>query len=252
MDETTEQTNALKAISQTDDELRVGNYLVVFGGRDLEGLASPHTNPDGSRGEYFTADTELESEHTKSGVLFVDWEHGTDTAPGPGDVLGVVDWKTATRDERGVWVERVLNRRSRYVQWLEPLIAEGLIGTSSEAVPDEVEKAADGQITRWPLRRDTLTVQPMEPRMMTENHLLAFKALGVPVPNDPITNIKDVNEGHAPVLASALVDDIEATPSPDPEASPEADAATQQRAAVDVAKARARLQRIKLSLLEEQ
>ena len=246
---TTEQTNALKAISQTDDELRVGNYLVVFGGRDLEGLASPRTNPDGSRGEYFTADTELESEHTKSGVLFVDWEHGTDTAPGPGDVLGVVDWKTATRDERGVWVERVLNRRSRYVQWLEPLIAEGLIGTSSEAVPDEVEKAADGQITRWPLRRDTLTVQPMEPRMMTENHLMAFKALGVPVPDD---TTKETSETWRFTPDGMSKVEPEATPEPEPEASPEADAATQQRAAVDVAKARARLQRIKLSLLEEQ
>ena len=226
---TTEQGNALKAVSTTGDELRVANYLIVFGGRDLEGIASPQVNPDGSRGEYFTSETNLESTYTKSGVLFVDWEHGTDSEPGPGDVLGVVDWKTARPDERGVWVERVLNRRSRYVQWLEPLIADGLIGTSSEAVPSEVEKAADGRITRWPLARDTLTVQPMEPRMMTENQLQAFKALGLPVPNDT---------------------EPEAEPEPEHETSPEADAANQQRAAVDVAKARARLQLFKLSLEE--
>ena len=221
------RTNALKAISTTADELRVANYLVLFGGRDLEGVASPTVNADGSKGEYFTADTDLESHYTKSGVVFVDWEHGQEDAPGPGDVLGVVDWKTAKRDERGVWVERVLNRRSKYVQWLEGLITDGIIGSSSEAVPDETEKASDGAILRWPLRRDTLTVQPMEPRMITENHLQAFKALGLPVP-----------------------DDIAATPEPQQETAPE-DAPVDRAASVAVAKAKARCQQFLISLLEE-
>lgn len=175
--------NALKAISRTEDELRVGNYLILFGGRDLEGVASTNVNRDGTRGEYFTPETDLESDYTK-GVLFVDWEHGQDYAPGPGDVLGVVDWKTARTDERGVWVERVLNRRSQYVRWLEGLIDDGLIGSSTEAVGASMQKADDGAILRWPLRRDTLTVIPMDPRMMTENYLQAFKALGIPVPDD--------------------------------------------------------------------
>ena len=39
--------NTLKAISKTDDELRVGNYIALFGGRDLED-------------EHFTSDTEFE------------------------------------------------------------------------------------------------------------------------------------------------------------------------------------------------
>jgi len=220
--------NALKAISATDDELRVANHIILFGGRDLEGLGSEHVNPDGSRGEYFTPETDLESPNTKSGVVFVDWEHGQDREPGPGDVLGVVDWKTAKRDERGVWVERVLNRRSKYVKWLEELIEKGLIGTSSEAIPGQIEKAADGQIVRWPLRRDTLTVQPMEPRMIAENHLqAAFKGLGLPVPDD----------------TTGEPQKAEATPDPEPEASPEAGPP-----AVDVAKAKARLQRLRFSL----
>jgi len=42
------QSNALKAISETPDELRVANYLVLFGGRDLEGIASDYVNDDGS------------------------------------------------------------------------------------------------------------------------------------------------------------------------------------------------------------
>jgi len=67
--------NALKAISSTPDELRVANYIVLFGGRDLEGIATPRRNRDGSIGEYFAPDTALDSPATKAGRLPVDWEH---------------------------------------------------------------------------------------------------------------------------------------------------------------------------------
>jgi len=176
--------NALKAIGRTDDELRVGNHIVLFGGRDLEGVGSPTINEDGSRGEYFTADTVLDSKYTKAGALYVDWEH-SDGELGD-ELLGVVDWKTAQITDKGVFVERVLSRRNQYVQWLDELgwFDNGTLGTSSEANPAGVEKAADGAITRWPLERDTITVQPMEPRMLNENQLVAFKALGIPVPDD--------------------------------------------------------------------
>lgn len=168
--------NALKAISRTDDELRVGNYMVLFGGRDLEGILSPRRNADGSAGEYFTKSTIFDSQYTETDLLAVDWEHGQGEL-GKDDVLGRVDWKTARIDERGLFVERVLNRRNRYVQYLEELIEAGLIANSSEAVSEAVEKAANGEILRWPLRRDTLTVSPMEPRMLTNNAITAIKAL---------------------------------------------------------------------------
>ena len=226
--------NALKTVSKTDDELRVGNHIVVFGGRDLEGLGSDRVNEDGTTGEYFAPDTVLESPYTKAGAVFVDWEHRQDTHPKTGtpitEALGVVDWKTATIDDRGVFVERVLNRRSQYVRWVESLIDAGLIGTSSEAMDDQVEKAEDGKITRWPLRRDTLTVTPMEPRMLAEfgpNQLTALKALGIAV---------DDGAEYAPVDTTAE--------EPEPEASPEADTS-----AVDAVKAR--LLRLRLSQLEE-
>jgi len=227
-----EPGNALKAISRTDDELRVGNYIVLFGTRDLEGHGSHRVNPDGTKGEYFTPETDFESSYTKAGAVFVDWEHGHDYDEqndiGPaGEVLGVVDWKTARRDKMGLWVERILNRRSAYVKWVESLIEDGLIGSSSEAVPDGVQKAADGAILRWPVKRDTFTVEPMEFRNMKEfgpNQIQAFKALGIDVPDD-----------NAP------------EPEQEPEASPEADTS-----AVDVARARARAQRFLISLTEEQ
>lgn len=173
------KNNALKAVSRTTDELRVANYMVLFGGRDLEGIVSTRKNKDGSAGEYFTKATDFASPYTDTGMLYVDWEHGQAPAdePGPDDVLGYVDWKSAKIDERGVFVERVLNRRNRYVSFLEELIDAGMLGNSSEAIGGQVEKADDGAIKRWPLRRDTLTVTPMEPRMISDNALLALKAL---------------------------------------------------------------------------
>jgi hypothetical protein len=216
-------SNPLKAIKRTPYELTVGNYLILFGGRDLEGIGSPNVNADGSTGEYFTPSTVLESSHTKAGLFDVDWEHAQGEAGD--DVLGVVDWKTARIDDKGVFVERVLNRRNRYVQWLEELgwFDDGTLGTSSQAEPGGVEKAADGQITHWPLVRDTITVQPMEPRMIAENQLTALKALGLLVPDDNTGDTADEQE---------------------PEASPEADTSA-------VGAVKARLLDIRISLLEE-
>ena len=172
--------NALKSISMTEDELRVGNHIILFNGRDLEGIASDRKNEDGSKGEFFTPETKLESAYTKTGRLYVDWEHGQDPDNielSADDVLGYVDWKTAKVDDKGVYVERVLNRRAKYMEWLEELITAGMVGNSSEAITKSVKKSKDGKIEVWPLRRDTLTVNPMEPRMMSENALRAYKSI---------------------------------------------------------------------------
>ena len=204
------EQNALKTLNKTDDELRVANYIAMFGGRDLTE-------------EYFTADTKFESDYTKTGVLYVDWEHGLgklldgDESPGPDDILGTVDWKTAKIDDKGLWVERVLNRRNEYMQWLETLIDAGLVGNSTEAVASGVEKTKDGEITRWPLKRDTLTVNPAEPRMMNENIVTAFKSLDLddllpPFPEQETEPEADSDGGEA----KAAVDDGEPTTEEEP------------------------------------
>lgn len=180
--------NVLKAVSKTDEALRVANYIVLFGGRDLEGIGSTRKNQDGTRGEFFSPEVELKSPYTDNGQLYVDWEHGRDPE-GAGldadEVLGYVDWKTATKDDKGWFVERVLNRRSKYVQWLEELIEAGLVGNSTEPVQKGVEKKENGEIVKWPLKRDTLTVMPMEPRMLTENMVTAMKALHITLAETP-------------------------------------------------------------------
>jgi HK97 family phage major capsid protein len=167
--------NAFKALSKTDTELRIANYIVLFNSRDLE-FVKRGKNADGSMGEYFTPAVDVDSPATKAGRFSVNFEHGEDPTV-KGDVLGYVDWPTAKRDEKGIFVERVLDRRKKYVLFLENLIEAGLIGNSSEADPIQVKTLADGAIVRWPLLRDTLTVSPTEPRMLSENTLQALKSL---------------------------------------------------------------------------
>jgi len=183
--ETEMPSNALKAVGETANELRVANYMVLFGGRDLEGLMSRRRNPDGSRGEYFTKATKFDSAYTELDMVVVDWQHGLrqDADLSQHDLLGRVDWKTARIDEMGLFVERVLNRRDRYVRALERLIRAGLVGTSSDAVTEKVTREPDGRITKWPIKRDTLTVSPMDPRMLNANVLVAVKAAIAEIPS---------------------------------------------------------------------
>lgn len=199
--------NALKAISENDDELVVGNHIVLFGGRDLTGVAIGK-NADGSLGEYFTPKTDLESEYTKTGRLYVDFEHGRDpdnVGNTKHNILGFVDWSTKSVTDDGVFVKRVLYRRNKYVKMLEPLIRAGLIGNSSEAIPEQISKSAGGEIERWGLVRDTLTVNPMEPRMLDTNTLAAVKALSGIMPElksllpskDTALTVEDVEQNKS-------------------------------------------------------
>jgi len=180
-------SNALKAISQTDDAIIVGNYIALWGGRDLEGQLSNNVNPDGTKGEYFTKNTTFGSDYTDVDAVVVDFEHGRKPdreGPGRDEPLGRVLWNTATKDGTGLWVQRALNRRNRYIQMLEQLgvFEKGWIGTSSEAVSSAVQKGDNGEIRVWPIRRDTLTFTPMEPRMIEGNQLSTLKALANDIP----------------------------------------------------------------------
>lgn len=209
-----EGRNTLKAVASSNaDEFRVANYIVLFGGRDLEGTVNENVNADGSRGQFFTEKTRLDSAYTDTGRLYVDWEHGAGPwvdgmGPDENNVLGYVDWTTKAIDENGVWVERVLLRRARYMKEIEELINAGLIGNSSEAVGDGVSYGEDGEIKSWPLRRDTLTVSPMEPRMLTENAFRAAKALGLlPQDDEPEDAQENADGVSAPVESEAAVAD---------------------------------------------
>lgn len=77
----------------------------------------------------------------------MDWEHGfaDDDEPSADEPLGFVDWTTAKADDTGVRVQRILDRRAAFVRMIEPLIEEGMIGTSSEAVPKKCVRPTPGR-----------------------------------------------------------------------------------------------------------
>lgn len=185
--------NPLKTIAKSDDELRVGNYMILFGGRDLAG-------------EFFTRSTHFESNYTSLGVLYEDFEHGADADDVGNDenhVLGIADWKSAKVDENGIFVERILNRRAEYMQYLEKLIDMGVMGTSSAAIRGAVRKKSSGEIVEWPLMRDSLTVTPMEPRMVSSNILTAVKALSEAFPNSKSIG-RLINRGETKSLIESI------------------------------------------------
>lgn len=159
--------NHLKAVSSNERELRVANYMVLFGGKDLVG-------------EFFTPQTSFRSCYTDLGMLYMDFEHGLDPDRIGNDrhkVIGMVDWSTAKSDSNGIWVERVLNRRAEYIDLIEELLDAGVLGSSSEAISSQTTKKSNGEIIEWPLMRDSLTVTPMEPRMAGPNVVTAAKSL---------------------------------------------------------------------------
>ncbi len=188
--------NPLKTISKSDTELRVGNYMILFGGRGLAG-------------EYFTKNTRFDSNYTELGMLYEDFEHGMDPEDSGNDhnnVLGIADWKSARVDDIGIFVERVLNRRADYMQYLMPLLEMGVVGTSSEAVSGKVRKKSGGEIVEWPLMRDSLTVTPMEPRMVTSNVLTSVKALADVFPNSKSLNLiaRRAENGNSKAMIEAI------------------------------------------------
>lgn len=204
--------NSLKTVAKTDEHLIVANYLILFGGRDLEGVASARMNADGTRGEYFTKSTDFTSQYTDTGQLLIDWEHRTQpdgVGPGKEDIFGFVDWKTAIVDEVGLFARRVLNRRNRYVKMLEALLDAGMIGSSTEPVQEGVVKGSDGEIREWPLKRDSFSVSPMDPRMLTVNHLEIVKALREdPVGKDVYQTVFNTEAARAKARALSLISQI--------------------------------------------
>ena len=134
---TAPESNALKTISCDEDDLRVGNYIVLFGGRDLEGVGSPRVNRDGSKGEYFTPDTRLDSPYTKAGFLYVDWEHAKGEL-GP-EVLGVA----RAFDELGFKIKATAGTHSFLA---EHGIVSEIIQKMHEGRPNIVDGIKNGEI----------------------------------------------------------------------------------------------------------
>lgn len=166
-----EHGNALTFIEAKgeSDEIRVANYMFMWGSPGEKDLDM----------EYFSKETDWKSDYTEAMERIpMDWEHarqpdkygpeGEIPVPGLHDVIAWADMKTAEVDETGLWVERVLNRKSRYLKGVMTLLAAGKLATSTYPIQGQTVKSDDGHIDKWPLYRDSITVTPMEFRMNGE------------------------------------------------------------------------------------
>lgn len=168
----------------TDYKLVLDGYVAIFGGKDLVG-------------ETFTPETDFESPYTRKNTILIDWEHGMEpdsvkNQPGEDDILGHIDWLTARQDDIGLLARHVLDRRERYVrEFVEPLAKAGLLGSSSEATRKGVVVSDDGIIEKWPLKRQSFTVNPTEKRLLTDYQMQVVKSLGLKSLLDAQDSVED-------------------------------------------------------------
>lgn len=159
----------------TDEQLILEGYIALFGGEDLTG-------------EQFTKSTDFESAYTRRNAILIDWEHGLEpddvkVQPSRDDILGEIDWLTSRSDDIGILARHALDRRERYVsEFVEPLVRAGLLGSSSEAVPKGIQKTKDGKIAKWPLKRQSLTFNPAEVKLLVGHQLQVIKSLAKTYP----------------------------------------------------------------------
>ena len=79
-------------------------------------------------------------------------------------------WTKATVTDEGVWLEGQLDRAHRYYKAIKELAARGYLKMSSDSAPQwtirEPQTNGANYIKRWPLVAASVTVTPMEPRML--------------------------------------------------------------------------------------
>ena len=137
---------------------RVGGYLVAFGGKDLEG-------------DYFTPDTQFCLDwYGQRPVLY---HHGFDKTL-KAAAIGTID--TIRADEVGLWAEAQLDLHNQYVMAVQELIGKGVLGWSSGAMPQAVERDYDGRIKSWPIIEGSLTPTPAEYQRTRVTTLKAYLA----------------------------------------------------------------------------
>jgi len=119
---------------------------MVWGSEEQRDL-SPWPNKDGSRGEFFTPDTQgLDDLPTKALTFEHDKEVGPDGQPFT-DVLGKSVMER--NDLIGRWVEALVEKRRKYAQYVMDMVNRGLLNFSSETASHWREVAESGEIKRW-------------------------------------------------------------------------------------------------------
>lgn len=171
-----DQSYAIKTLGGN----RIGAYGILWGDEEHRDL---HT-------EYFTPDTkDIKAIFDVMGAVPNIVHHGVDDEVEK-FVIGAVD--VMEPDDKGVWWESKIKEFESYRKYVEPLMAEKALFSSSGTLPGakRVNKET-GEITRWPVAEMTGTWIPAEYRML-ENPIsdikLAFKTIGIEF-NEDVINV---------------------------------------------------------------
>jgi len=137
---------------------RIGGYLVAFGGKDLEG-------------DYFTRDTQFCLDwYPEHPALY---HHGFDKTL-QATKIGTID--SIKLDDVGLWAEAQLDLHNQYVMAVQELVNKGVLGWSSGALPQGVQRDYDGRIKCWPIIEGSLTPTPAEYQRTRVTTLKAYLA----------------------------------------------------------------------------
>jgi len=128
--------------------------------------------------EYFTKSTNFWDNKPQ----WLTWDHAQDdefkSDPRIGEIVEIGD------DEWGKWYVAKLKKAEAYRKYLDMLIADKKVGSSSDSAPQYVKRVKTGKsiwLSEWPLFAVSLTDNPCEPRMIGSIDFL--KSLGIALPD---------------------------------------------------------------------
>jgi len=161
----------IKRLGETDDGWFVGGYGMIWGSGQQRDL-SPWPNADGSKGEFFTLQTQGLDDLP---IKVITFEHDKEKAPDGEPFRHVLGTTVLERDDAiGRWVEALVEKRRKYAGYVVDLIDRQLLNFSSETASHWREVADDGEIKMWRTAGYTTTTHPMEPRLTDVNRLKAY------------------------------------------------------------------------------
>lgn len=139
---------AVKFVDGSEDEIE-GLLLPwggIFNGKDLDG-------------ERFSAKTNFcldwFPDPTTRPLL---WNHGLDEEAGT-SVVGRIK-NIEMKPDTGGWMRAQLDKQSKYFEAIKEMVKKGRLYLSSGAMSHLVQKAADGELLRWPVVEGSLTPTP--------------------------------------------------------------------------------------------
>ena len=145
--------SAIKAVD--GDTIR--GYAVLFGDADHHDIER----------DYYTKSTDFWMDHF-GWPRPITYQHGLDPATRAAPVVG--HWTKGGVDDVGVWLEGQIDRAHKYYAAVKQLIARGYLKLSSDSAPQWVQRERQDNgatfVKTWPLVTSSVTVSPMEPRML--------------------------------------------------------------------------------------